>query len=317
MEHPWTQKYEPTMMDEIVGNTSQVNMLRGESIVSGRNIPNMIICGPHGTGKSCILKLLQANIQEDAILKVNVIDSKNKNLNNIRNIISNFSKLKVNMKKGSHKIVIIDDADFLNANAQHVLRSIMDVYVHSTRFIFTCNNSIVLIEPIQSRCSIVRLEKLRHSDMMTRLLYISRVEKIQYIQNGIDAIICTSNGDMRKAINDLQMVHCGMNLVSEENVYKLCDIPNRDVILSILNYCRDGEFDQAMLETVCVCEKGYSCQDIIDIFMKVCQDNTVFNIDGDRRFSMMCVIVLIHSRISEGLDTSVQIMGLISKLCDI
>jgi len=150
---PWNSITEvgvyPKVLDDIVGNEDQLKTLRSKSIVNGTNIPNILICGPSGTGKTTIMKTIAYNIhgdQRDTVLEINASD--NRSVDSIRNVISNFCKLRITLRKGNHKIVLIDEAECLSTSSQQALRRIIELYSDNTRFILSCTSSIVLIEPI-------------------------------------------------------------------------------------------------------------------------------------------------------------------------
>ena len=114
------------------------------------------------------------------------------------------------------KIIFLDEADQITSSAQQALRRIIELYSNSTRFILSCNISSNIIEPIQSRCTILRYNKLSISDISNRLKYICGLENIEYSDSGIKALVLTSDGDLRCALNNLQATYYGFNKVTED-----------------------------------------------------------------------------------------------------
>lgn len=102
-----------------------------------------------------------------------------------------------------HKLIILDEADSMTESAQQALRMVMTDYSNTTRFALACNDSSKLIEPIQSRCAIVRFTKLTDEEMLKRLKTIVDSEKFDCLHEGYEAIIFTAEGDMRYALNNL------------------------------------------------------------------------------------------------------------------
>ena len=99
----------------------------------------------------------------------------------------------------------------MTSGAQQALRRTMEIYSHTTRFALACNQSTKIIEPIQSRCAVVRYSKISDVDVLRRLLVVCDKEKVAYNDEGLEAIIFTADGDMRQALNNLQATHrCGM-----------------------------------------------------------------------------------------------------------
>ena len=99
----------------------------------------------------------------------------------------------------------------------------MTEYSSTTRFAIACNDSSKIIEPIQSRCAIVRFTKLSDEEVLERLKVVVEKESIKCTNDGYEAIIFTAEGDMRYALNNLQATYAGFSLVNKENVFKVCD----------------------------------------------------------------------------------------------
>jgi replication factor C subunit 2/4 len=128
-------------------------------------------------------------------------------------------------RSGKHKIIILDEADSMTSAAQQALRRTMEIYSSTTRFALACNNSTKIIEPIQSRCAVLRFTRLSDAEVLSRLLHVIRKEQIVYDMAGLEAIVFVAEGDMRNALNALQSTVSGFGVVSPENVFKVCDQP--------------------------------------------------------------------------------------------
>jgi replication factor C subunit 2/4 len=96
----------------------------------------------------------------------------------VRNKIKSFAQRKVTLDPGKHKIIILDEADSMTSGAQQALRRTMEIYSNTTRFALACNLSNKIIEPIQSRCAILRYSKLSDAEVMKRLQEIVAMEKV-------------------------------------------------------------------------------------------------------------------------------------------
>ena len=106
--------------------------------------------------------------------------------------------------------MILDEADSMTTGAQQAMRRTMELYSSTTRFALACNNSSEIIEPIQSRCAILRFTKVSDAEILERLEDICKKEDVQYELGGLEAIIFTADGDMRSAVNALQVrMACG------------------------------------------------------------------------------------------------------------
>ena len=144
-----------------------------------------------------------------------------------------------------HKLIILDEGDAMTESAQQALRMIMTEYSSTTRFAIACNDSSKIIEPIQSRCAIVRFTKLSDEELLERLRVVVDREGIKCTNDGYEAIIFTAEGDMRYALNNLQATNAGFGVVSKENVFKVCDQPHPDLMSNVIKACLSGKFTEA------------------------------------------------------------------------
>jgi replication factor C subunit 2/4 len=169
-------------------------------------------------------ELLAENFKK-ATIELNASDDRG--LEAVREKIKSFAAQKIPLPEGRHKIIILDEADSMTDTAQQALRIIISDYAHTTRFALACNDSSKIIEPIQSRCSILRFSKLKSEEIEERLkTIITEKEKINFDEDGIAALIETAEGDMRYALNNLQSTVVGFGVVSRENVYKVITLNN-------------------------------------------------------------------------------------------
>lgn len=206
----------------------------------------------------------------------------------MRNKIKAFAQKKVTLPPGRHKIIILDEADSMTPGAQQALRRTMEIFSNTTRFCLACNMSNKIIEPIQSRCAILRYAKLRDQEVLKRLLEICEMEKVgsflpslfstfvlryerqvEYNDDGLTALIFTAEGDMRQAINNLQSTHSGFGFVSGDNVFKVCDQPHPIVVQAMIRACLKGDIDVALEKLHELWNQGYSAVDIIVTLFRV------------------------------------------------
>jgi replication factor C subunit 2/4 len=112
-------------------------------------------------------------------LAINYNDMMDRGIDVVRNRIKTFAQKKVTLPRGRHKLVILDEADSMTTGAQQALRRTMEIYSSTTRFAFACNQSNKIIEPIQSRCAILRYARLSDAELLKRLLEICVIEKVR------------------------------------------------------------------------------------------------------------------------------------------
>ncbi len=204
---------------------------------------------------------------KDAVLEMNASDDRG--IDVVRNKIKMFAQKKVTLPPGRQKIVILDEADSMTEAAQQALRRTIELYAGSTRFALACNNSDKIIEPIQSRCTVLRYSKLSDAEVLHRLLEICDAERVVKTDQGLEAVIFTAQGDMRQALNNLQSTHAGFGVVNADNVFKVCDQPHPLLVQSLVQACLAGAIDPAYTGMVELWRLGYSPIDIIGTLLRV------------------------------------------------
>ncbi|KAG7663854.1 RFC4 [[Candida] subhashii] len=317
LELPWVEKYRPHILDDIVGNSETIERLK--IIARDGNMPNMIISGLPGIGKTtsihCLAyELLGPKHYQQATLELNASDDRG--IDVVRNKIKQFAQTKISLPPGRQKIIILDEADSMTPGAQQALRRTMEIYSNTTRFAFACNQSSKIIEPLQSRCAILRYNKLADQEVLARLLEIAKMDDVKYNSEGLQALIFTAEGDMRQAINNMQSTVAGFGFVNDINVFKIVDQPHPLVIRKILSYCiKDKNIDKALELLDGLWYKGYSAIDIVTSTFRVAK--TIPDVNEQIRLDMIKEIGFVHMRILEGVSTYLQLCGMYSKICDI
>jgi replication factor C subunit 2/4 len=315
-EVPWVEKYRPEFLTDVVGNTEAVSRLH--AIAQVGNVPNIILCGPPGIGKTssvlCLAReTLGPAIYENAVLELNASDARG--IDVVRNKIKMFAQKKVTLPSGRHKIIILDEADSMTGAAQQALRRTMEIYSTTTRFALACNNSTKIIEPIQSRCAVLRFTRLLDAEILARLQQVCAAEKVSYDQAGLEAIIFTAEGDMRNALNALQSTVSGFSHVSSENVFKVCDQPHPVKIGKVLDFARGARTKEALDIIMALHGSGYASTDIITTLFRVTR--TKHDFPEPLKLEFIREIGFTHMRISEGLNTVLQLSGCVARLSKI
>jgi len=234
-------------------------------------MPHVIISGMPGIGKTtsilCLARQLLGDAYKEAVLELNASDERG--IDVVRNRIKGFAQKKVTLPPGRQKLVILDEADSMTSGAQQALRRTMEIYSATTRFAFACNQSNKIIEPLQSRCAILRYARLTDAQVVRRIRQICEAENVQYSDDGIAALVFSAEGDMRQAINNLQSTHAGFGFVNGDNVFKVVDQPHPIKVQAMIKACYETRIDDALTVLKELWNLGYSCHDIISTMFKV------------------------------------------------
>lgn len=264
-------------------------------------------------------RLLGPSRLKDAVLELNASDDRT--LEVVRNKIKQFAQKKVTLGSGDfpgqHKIIILDEADSMSLGAQQALRRIMEIYSHSTRFALACNDSSKIIEPIQSRCAIVRYRRLDDEDILLRLQTVMERENVVKTNEGLEALLFTADGDLRNALNNMQATVEGFGIVNAENVFKVCDVPPPVTMFKLIDHCTRGELKEALRELGDLISKGYSPADIIGTLARSVRTGKTLSSPLMEHMQMEYLkeVAATHMRIVDGCNTQLQLTGLVARLC--
>ena len=190
------EKYRPTNIDNYVGNESIKNTIK--SYITQNDIQNLLFYGPAGTGKTTLAKLIVKNLECDYVY-INASDERG--IETIRDKVSSFASV-ASFKP--LKVVILDEADFLTIQAQASLRNIIETFSRTTRFILTCNYVERIIDPLQSRCQVLKVVPPTKKITALHLLKILDQENIRHTDEDIISIVNQFYPDLRKCINAIQ-----------------------------------------------------------------------------------------------------------------
>ena len=202
----WVEKYRPQQIDECIlpdhiKKTFQDFVDQGE-------IPNMLLSGPPGIGKTTVAKALCKQLGVDYYV-INGSDE-GRFLDTVRNNAKNFASTVSLTSQSKHKVIIIDEADNTTSDVQLLLRASIEEFSGNCRFIFTCNYKNKIIEPLHSRCSVVEFsikgkEKVKIAGLFfKRLQQILDTERIPYDPPVLAEIINKHFPDWRRVLNECQ-----------------------------------------------------------------------------------------------------------------
>jgi len=200
----WSQLYRPKTIEQCILPTDLKNTF--QQFVDKGIIPNMLLTGRAGVGKTTVARAMLEQLNCDYII---INGSMNGNIDTLRVDISQFASSVSLM--GGRKYVILDEADYINPNStQPALRNFMEEFSKNCGFILTCNFKNKIIEPLHSRCTVIDFklpnnEKAKlASQFMKRIKNILDTEKVQYDDGAVAEVISKYFPDWRRVLNELQ-----------------------------------------------------------------------------------------------------------------
>lgn len=250
----WVEKYRPRTIDSaILPSTLKTTF---QQFVDQKNIPNLLLTGRAGIGKTTVARAMLEELQCDYII---INGSMNGNIDTLRSEIKDFAS-SISFS-GGRKYVILDEADYLNPNStQPALRNFMEEYSRNCGFILTCNFKNKIIEPLHSRCSVVefKIDKkdkpLLASQFYRRVCNILDQESVQYDQKAVIEVITKFFPDWRRVLNELQRysatgkIDSGILVnFSEENLKGLVELLKAKNFTEVRKWvAENNDLDQAV-----------------------------------------------------------------------
>jgi DNA polymerase III delta prime subunit len=203
----WVEKYRPKKIRDCIlpEDTKQTF----SEFLKQKEIPNLLLSGTAGTGKTTVARALCEELGVDYII-INGSDE-GRQIDTLRNKIKNFASTVSLTESSAHKVVIVDEADYMNADSvQPALRNFIETFHSNCRFIFTCNYKNKIIPALHSRCTVIDFaikngQKVKTAQaLLKRLGKILDEEEVKYDNKVLAELIQKHYPDFRRTINELQ-----------------------------------------------------------------------------------------------------------------
>ena len=203
----WVEKYRPKKISECILTEDLKNTF--SKFLTQKEIPNLLLSGTAGTGKTTVARALCEELGADYLI-INGSDE-GRHIDTLRTTIKNFAS-SVSLEGGSnHKVVIIDEADYMNADSvQPALRNFIETFYKNCRFIFTCNFKNKIIPALHSRCTVIDFRITNGQKVKTATAFLKRLgdvlkaENIEFDNKVLAELIQRHYPDFRRTINELQ-----------------------------------------------------------------------------------------------------------------
>ncbi len=315
-EKPWVEKYRPTSFEEVVSQSIAINNLK--EFAKSNNMPHMIFAGPAGTGKtSTALVIAKTVIKKQnyyaSVLELNASDTVR--MDYVRSVIKSFVNQNLLLEDNTLKFIILDEADNIPTQVQQALRRIIEKASSNVKFILLCNYINRIIDPIVSRCAVFRFTNLTKEKIVERLRFIADKEKLQIPQTQAnkfyDTLFFISGGDLRKAINTLQM-SVALELIDNldpNEILKISGFLDDKTLEKLIDAIKAKDIDEVkrMFDTI----KNLDSRNFIRQILLRIDD---LNIQSNDYNNIIAFFGDVDYRISQGADEKIQLIALIGQL---
>jgi len=277
MKELWVEKYRPKTLEGYVFK-DETTKAQIESWIKEGSIPHILLSGHHGVGKTTLAKILTntLDIQDSDVLFANG-SKEGRKIEWVDKLI-NFCQT---MPFGNFKVVIIDEADYLNhVSVQPAMRNLMEEYSQTVRFILTCNYPNKIIPPLHSRCQKIHIEKVDMTEFTARIATILLEENIDFELDALDSYVRAVYPDLRKCINNVQMNSIDGKLHQKQQTEDLTDYR-----FEMVELFKQGKYNEAR-KLVC---SQVRPDEIEEIYTWLYHNVSLF---GDDRKQAKCILVI-------------------------
>ncbi|CDR40197.1 CYFA0S04e05688g1_1 [Cyberlindnera fabianii] len=337
---PWVEKYRPKNLDEVTAQDHAVTVLK--KTLQSANLPHMLFYGPPGTGKTSTILALTRELYGPQLSKTRVLElnaSDERGISIVREKVKKFARLAVskpskedleNYPCPPYKIIILDEADSMTADAQSALRRTMETYSGVTRFCLICNYITRIIDPLASRCSKFRFRPLDDTDALKRLEFIQKEEDVRVEDGVLEEVLKIASGDLRKAITYLQSaarLNATLNVTDEDgdtdiekttelitvkSIREIAGSVPKEVLDSLLKNAESKQFKNIFTAVANAVLEGWSATEVVNQL----HDEVVLsdNYTTAQKNEFAQILFETDARLTNGADEHIQLLNMLTKI---
>lgn len=327
---PWVEKYRPKKLDEVAAQDHAVTVLK--KTLTSANLPHMLFYGPPGTGKTSTILALTRELYGPELSKTRVLElnaSDERGIAIVREKVKNFARLMVSKpSKGDlekypcppYKIIVLDEADSMTADAQSALRRTMENYSNVTRFCLICNYVTRVIDPLASRCSKFRFKSLDESNAMGRLQEIAKLENVPHQDGSLQRILEISDGDMRKAITLLQSSTKRLGFeesdkITSQEVEELAGLVPTPVLQKIIDKTSKGSVNEIIEYVNEFVKNGWSAVSVVNQIHDYYITSNDYGTDFKNKISLLLFDT--DAKLANGTNEHLQLLNLLVQISQV
>ena len=293
------EKYRPTDLENFVGNEHVKTQI--QTFLNQNDLVNMLFYGPAGSGKTTLAKLITKNLDCDHLL-INASDERG--IETIRDKVSGFAST-ASFKP--LKVVILDEADFLTIQAQASLRNVIETFSRTTRFILTCNYVERIIDPLQSRCQVLKVIPPSKGEVAAHIAGIMEQEGVLFEREDLKTIVNQYYPDLRKCLNTIQLSTQDQKLVIDKSI-----LVSSNYMVQVIKELKDPKPSWRNIRQIIA---NANVQDFEELYRYLYDNASVY---ADGKEGMVAIYINEYSYQSNfRIDKEINCLALISRLIEL
>lgn len=313
---PWVEKFRPKTLNDVISHEIIVATLK--KFIENKYFPHLLLSGPPGTGKTSAIMACARQLYAEnySLMVLDINASEERGIEVVRNKIKDFICTKgifLQQKSSAFKLVILDEADAMTPDAQAMLVSFMEQYSLNVRFCLICNYIKKISQAIQSRCTVFKFSPLSKADITKKIKEVCKSSNTTITTDGIETLIKTSKGDMRKVLNTLQVTSMAHKIVNSTNITTCIGYPTPSDMTKIYDSLRSKSYNISVNDLIQLVEhNGYSLSDVItELTVIVTEKFIAGEITQQSYISILKNMRNIETNLTLCPNESVQLIGLV------